>query len=154
MDVISPGYCGVNSPKREMVIGVVNTGPAGAPRTAIRAFGTVTPDILALADWPAAYEVTHVTIESTGVSWTPIWDLLQYQFALLVNARHVKAVPGRKTAVAIAQLAQGCPHGGTQQGNVSGGAVPPARRTARHEVGVGCGRLYHPRHRPSSTQRR
>ena len=60
----------------------------------------MTPDILALADWLAAQEVTHVAMESTGVYWKPLWNLLEDSFILLlVNARHVKAVPGRKTDV-------------------------------------------------------
>jgi transposase len=60
----------------------------------------MTPDILARADWLTTQEVTHVAMESTGVYWKPIWNLLEDQFELLlVNARHVKAVPGRKTDV-------------------------------------------------------
>jgi transposase len=100
MDVIYPRCCGVDVHKREVVACVVSSGPDGAPSKAIRAFGTMTPDILALADWLAAHEVTHVAMESTGVYWKPIWNLLEDQFELLlVNARHVKAVPGRKTDV-------------------------------------------------------
>jgi transposase len=60
----------------------------------------MTLDILALADWLATNAVTHVAMESTGVYWKPIWNLLEEGFELfLVNARHVKAVPGRKTDV-------------------------------------------------------
>ena len=100
MDVIYARCCGVDVHKREVVACVVSTAPDGAPSKAIRAFGTMTPDILKLADWLAAHEVTHVAMESTGVYWKPIWNLLEDQFALLlVNARHVKAVPGRKTDV-------------------------------------------------------
>jgi transposase len=100
MDVIYPRCCGVDVHKREVVACVVTTGPDGTPSKAIRAFGTMTPDILALADWLAGHEVTHVAMESTGVYWKPIYNLLEDQCALLlVNARHVKAVPGRKTDV-------------------------------------------------------
>jgi transposase len=57
-------------------------------------------DILALADWLAAHQVRHVAMESTGGYWKPRWNLLEDSFPLLlVNARHVKAVPGRKTDV-------------------------------------------------------
>jgi transposase len=98
MDVIYPRCCGLDVHKREVVACVVTTEPDGTPSKAIRAFGTMTPDILALADWLAAHDVTHVAMESTGVYWKPIWNLLEDQFdLLLVNARHVKAVPGRKT---------------------------------------------------------
>jgi transposase len=100
MDIIYPHCCGLDVHKREVVACVVITEPDGTPRKAVRAFGTMTPDILALADWLAAHEVTHVAMESTGVYWKPIWNLLDDGFALLlVNARHVKAVPGRKTDV-------------------------------------------------------
>jgi transposase len=100
MDVIHPRCCGVDVHKREVVACVVTTEPDGTPHKAIQAFGTMTPDILALADWLAAHEVTHVAMESTGVYWKPLWNLLEDQFALLlVNARHVKAVPGRKTDI-------------------------------------------------------
>jgi transposase len=100
MDVIYSRCCGLDVHKREVVACVVISGSDGMPSKTIRAFGTMTPDILALADWLATQEVTHVAMESTGVYWKPIWNLLEEQFELfLVNARHVKAVPGRKTDV-------------------------------------------------------
>jgi transposase len=100
MDVIYPRCCGLDVHKREVVACVVSTEPDGTWRKEVRAFGTMTPDILALADWLAAHAVTHVAMESTGVYWKPIWNLLEDSFELLlVNARHVKAVPGRKTDV-------------------------------------------------------
>jgi transposase len=100
MEVIYPRCCGLDVHKREVVACVVTTESDGIPSKTIRAFGTMTPDILALADWLAAHEVTHIAMESTGVYWKPLWNLLEESFALLlVNARHVKAVPGRKTDV-------------------------------------------------------
>jgi transposase len=75
-------------------------GADGAPRKQVRTFGTMTADLLELSDWLTLAAVTHVAMESTGVYWKPIWNLLEEQFALfLVNARHVKAVPRRKTDV-------------------------------------------------------
>jgi transposase len=66
----------------------------------VRSFGTMTPDIVALADWLLQEGVTHVAMESTGVYWKPIYNILEGRFTiLLVNARHVKNVPGRKTDV-------------------------------------------------------
>ena len=97
MEVIYPRCCGVDVHKREVVACVVNTEPDETWRKEVRAFGTMTPDP-ALADWLAAHEVTHVTMESTGVYWKPLGNLLEDRFELLlVNARHVKAAPGRKT---------------------------------------------------------
>ena len=61
-------------------------------------FGTTTPDLLALADWLAAHGVTQVAMEGTGVYWKCVYYVLEEQFELwLVNAQHVKNVPGRKT---------------------------------------------------------
>jgi transposase len=100
MDVIYPRCCGLDVHKREVVACLVSTEPDGTMRKEVRAFRTMTPDILALADWLAAHGVTHVAMESTGVYWKPLYNLLEDSFALLlVNARHVKAVPGRKTDV-------------------------------------------------------
>jgi transposase len=60
----------------------------------------MTDDLLALGDWLAGREVTHVAMESTGVYWQPIWNLLEERFTLLLaNAHHIKQVPGRKTDV-------------------------------------------------------
>jgi transposase len=64
----------------------------------IATFGTTTPDLLALSDWLAGLGVTHVAMESTGVYWKPIFYVLENDFdVILVNARHIKHVPGRKT---------------------------------------------------------
>jgi transposase len=60
-------------------------------------FSTTVRGLLALRDWLAAHQVTQVAMEATGVYWKPVWAILEDDFALLlVNARHVKQVPGRK----------------------------------------------------------
>src|SRR5215210_4355900 len=64
----------------------------------------MTEDLLALSDWLAEANCTHVAMESTGVYWKPLWNLLEDGFTLLlVNPRHIKAVPGRKTDVTDAE---------------------------------------------------
>ncbi len=83
----------------------------GECRENIGTFGTMTRDLLALSDWLAERRVTHVAMESTGVFWKPIFNILEGSVeVLLVNARHIKQVPGRKTDVKdcqwIAQLLQ------------------------------------------------
>jgi len=62
-------------------------------REEIRRFGTMTDDLLAMADWLQSHEVTHVAMESTAVLWKPVWNILEgYDFHLqLVNARELKA---------------------------------------------------------------
>lgn len=87
-----------------------------------RSFGTMTCQLRALADYLESHGVTHVALESTGVLWKPIWNILEGRFTLiLVNPRHLKKVPGRKTDVSdaqwIAQLLQ-C-------GLLKGSFVPP-----------------------------
>ena len=74
-------------------------------------FQTTVAGLLTLRDWLAAHHVTQVTMEATGVFWKPVWAILEDEFELLlVNARHVKQVPGRKTDVSdaewICQLAE------------------------------------------------
>lgn len=86
-------------------------GEDGRLHQHVRGFGTTTGQLLALADQLDAEGVTHVAMESTGVYWKPIWNLLEGRFTVwLVNARHIKNVPGRKTDVKdcqwIAQLLQ------------------------------------------------
>jgi len=73
-----------------------------------RTFGTTTDELLALSDWLAEWEVTHVAMESTGEYWKPVFNILESNFETwLVNARHVKHVPARKTDIKDAEwLAQ------------------------------------------------
>jgi len=77
-----------------------------------RRFGTFTADLLQLADWLQRCGVTHVAMEATGVYWKPVWNILDGQFAevLLVNAQHIKAVPGRKTDQKDSELRAAASH--------------------------------------------
>jgi transposase len=79
----------------------------------LRHFGTMLADLLGLVDWLRAGGVTHVAMESTGVYWQPIYNLLEGEFTvLLVNAKHIKYVPGRKSDVQDAQwIAELLQHG-------------------------------------------
>jgi len=67
-------------------------------------FPTTVVGLLTLRDWLAAFGVQQVVMEATGVFWKPVWAILEDEFeCLLVNARHVKQVPGRKTDVKDAE---------------------------------------------------
>ena len=89
MQVLYQRCCGLDVHKKT-VVGYVIT-PDGQE---LRTFGTMTQDLLQLSDWLAENQVTHVAMESTGVYWKPIYNLLEDGFeVLLVNARHVKTVP-------------------------------------------------------------
>jgi transposase len=100
MEVVYPRCCGLDIHKKIVVACLITPGPAGQPHKELRRFGTMTADLLALADWLGAAACTHVAMESTGVYWQPIYNLLEDRFTLLlVNAQHIKQVPGRKTDV-------------------------------------------------------
>jgi len=100
MDAIYERCCGLDIHKKTVAACVIVPGSGRHAQKEIRTFGTMTDDLLALADWLAAEEVTHVAMESTGVFWKPIFNLLEDRFdLLLVNARDIKQVPGRKTDV-------------------------------------------------------
>jgi transposase len=94
----------------------------GQRRSETRTFSTKTPGLLELSDWLTACGVTHVAMESTGVYWRPIHNILEGSFEiLLVNAHHVKAVPGRKTDVKDSEwLAELLEHG-----LLRGSFIPP-----------------------------
>jgi len=99
MEVIYSWCCGLDVHKATVVACVI-TPKSKETRT----FGTVTPELLKLKEWLSECKVTHVAMESTGVFWKPIYNLLEDDFSLiLVNAQHIKAVPGRKTDVKDAE---------------------------------------------------
>jgi transposase len=111
MDVLHDRCAGWDVHKRTVVACVRRVDPAGKVTKTIKTFATMTQDLLNLSDWLAAQGVTTVAMESTGVSWKPVFNLLEPRFAVvLVNAHHIKPVPGRKTDVKdsewIAQLLQ------------------------------------------------
>jgi transposase len=86
--------------QKTVVACVMITQPNGKVDKSIRTFATTTTALLALADWLASLQVSHVAMESTGVLWRPIYHVLEDQFqVLLANAHEIKALPGRKTDV-------------------------------------------------------
>jgi transposase len=104
MDVVYARCCGLDVHKQTVVACLLTPGAKGRPQKAVRTFGTMTEDLLALSDWLTAAGCTQVVMESTGVYWKPVWNLLEGSFELLlVNAQHVKQVPGRKTDVKDAE---------------------------------------------------
>jgi transposase len=104
MEILYARCCGLDIHKRTVVACLFVPGAEGTPTKEIRTFGTMTNDLLALSEWLAAAECSHVAMESTGVFWKPIYNLLESSFGVLVvNAQHVKAVLGRKTDVRDAE---------------------------------------------------
>src|SRR3954452_7249739 len=100
MEVLHTCCCGLDVHKETVVACLIHSEAQGQRRKEIRTFGTMTTALQVLADWLRAAGCTHVALESTGVYWQPVYNLLEAQFTLLVvNAAHIKAVPGRKTDV-------------------------------------------------------
>jgi transposase len=100
MEILYERCCGLDVHKKSIVACLILPSANGKTRKEIRSFGTMTGDLLQLADWLSAANCTHVAMESTGVYWKPIYNILEGGFELLlVNAQHIKAVPGRKTDV-------------------------------------------------------
>lgn len=99
MEVLYPRCCGLDVHKKTVVACVI-TPKVKETRT----FSTMTSDLINLMEWLVKCEVTHVAMESTGVYWKPIYNVLENHFTLLlVNAKHIKNVPGKKTDVKDAE---------------------------------------------------
>ena len=97
MEVIYPRCCGLDIHK-ESISACVLIKESGKREKHLARFGTMTGDLLKLGDWLRSWGVERVAMESTGVYWKPIWNILEDEFELeLINAQHIKQVPGRKT---------------------------------------------------------
>jgi len=103
MDIVVERCCGLDVHK-DTVVACVRTPGKGGRHSEVRTFGTMTVDLLALRDWLVAQGVTLVGMESTGVYWKPPFYVLEDAMECWVlNARHLRNVPGRKTDVADAE---------------------------------------------------
>lgn len=129
MEIIVARCAGLDVHKDTVMAAIRTPGEGGSRTEVVREFRTYTDDLVALADWLRSEGVTQVAMEATGVYWKPVWYVLEALPGvelLLVNARHVKNLPGRKTDVAdacwLAQLLE-C-------GLLRGSFVPP-REVAR-----------------------
>ena len=113
MKVIFERCAGLDVHKKTVVACRIMPGAKGEWQVEIRTFGTITIELLSLADWLRAGGVSQVAMESTGVYWKPVYNILEGEFeVLLVNAKHIKFVPGRKSDVKDAQwIAELLQHG-------------------------------------------
>ena len=129
MDVVYRHCAGLDVHKKTVVACCITPGAKGEKQIEVRTFGTMTVDLLALSDWLTSKQITHVAMESTGEFWKPIYNLLEGNFELLVvNAKHIKNVPGRKTDVKDAEWITEL----LRHGLVRGSFIPPqAQRDLR-----------------------
>jgi transposase len=123
MRIVYKRCCGLDVHKKVIVACLLLLEPDGELRREIRKFGTMTEDLLALLDWLQQAGCTHVAMESTGVYWKPIYNILEGHLeVVVVNAQHLKKVPGRKTDVLDAEWLAEC----FQLGLLRASFIPPA----------------------------
>ena len=138
MDLVYPRCAGIDVHKRTAVTTIGWVDEQGQRRRKTRTFGTMTAEIEQLAAWLVEHGVTHVAMESTGVYWRPVFNLLEpHVEVVLANAAHVKAVPGRKTDVRDSEWLLDL----MQHGLIRGGFIPEApiralRELTRYRTGV------------------
>ena len=113
MEVVYERCCGLDVHKKSVVACLITPSPDGKPIKETRSFGTMTEDIVSLCEWLDEAGCTVVAMESTGVYWKPIYNIMEGLFELLlVNAQSIKAVPGRKTDIKDAEwIAELLQHG-------------------------------------------
>ena len=138
MQVMHARCAGLDVHKKKVVACVLLTQADGTVETHHATFETMTPDLLAMSDWLKNWQVTHVAMESTGVYWRPVYQLLEGQFELVVaNAQQIKRVPGRKTDVTDAEwLADLMRHGLIAPSFVPDQAQRQLRELTRHRSNV------------------
>jgi transposase len=131
MEIVYARCAAIDVHKETAVVTVGWVDERGQRRTESRTFGTMTGDIERLVAWLGEHGVTHVAMESTGVYWRPLFNLLEPHVAVvLANAAHVKAVPGRKTDVKDSEWLLDL----MQHGLVEGSFIPPAPIRALREL--------------------
>lgn len=113
MQVVYNRCAGLDVHKKTVVACVITPKSSSGWHKEIRTFTTMTQDLLKLSDWLTSHNCTHVAMESTGEYWRPVFNILEGNFeVMLVNARHIKAVPGRKTDIKDSQwIAELLQHG-------------------------------------------
>ena len=138
MEILFPRCCGLDVHKASLTACILINDSEGKQRH-LRRFGTMTRDVMELANWLTEHGVRKLAMESTGVYWKPVWNLLESRFdPMLVNAQHIKAVPGRKTDIKdcewIAEL--------LQHGLLRGSFVPsePIRELRENDSAPRCRR--------------
>ena len=131
MHVVHARCAGLDVHKKSVVAAVRLLNTDGSLTTQVRSFGTTTSALLDLLAWLLSLEVTHLALESTGEFWKPVFNLLEGHLTiLLVNAAHIKHVPGRKTDVKDAEwIAELLAHGLLRPS-----FVPPAPQRALRDL--------------------
>jgi transposase len=100
MEVLIPHCAGMDVHQETIVVCALNTDSNGNVQSEVRTFGTLTKHLFELLEWLESKGITHVAMESTGIYWKPVYNILEGYFDVtLANAQRIKNVPGRKTDV-------------------------------------------------------
>jgi len=104
MEILYTNCAGLDVHKKTVKVCLLTQPSSGQPHKEFRTYFTTTEELLKLSDWLKEQECTHIAFEATGVYWKPVFNLLESSFeVLVVNAQHIKAVPGRKTDIKDAE---------------------------------------------------
>jgi transposase len=122
VSIIHPVCCGLDIHKKKISACLLTVDKFGNEQSEIREFGAFTNDLIELRAWLLAHECPIVAMESTGVYWRPVHNILEgFMEVILVNARHIKNVPGRKTDISDSKWLAGL----LRHGLVRGSFIPP-----------------------------
>lgn len=134
MEVLYERCCGLDVHQATVVACVRRPGARRGRASEVRTFGTTTAELLALGDWLTEQGVMQVAMESTGVYWKPVFNILEGSVeVILVNAQHIKAVPGRKTDVRDCEwIAQLLEHGLLRASFIPPGPIRELRDLTRY----------------------
>lgn len=131
MELVTSGCCGLDVHQKHVIACLRRIEETGELQIEGRTFSTMTQELLALAEWLKEAGCQQVAMESTGVYWKPVFNLLQMDFeVLVVNAQHMKAVPGRKTDVRDAEWLAELLHFGLFRGSY----IPPHEQREVREL--------------------
>lgn len=131
MQILYKCCCGLDVHKKMVVACLIRQNEVGKAYKEVRTFLTMTGDLLKLLDWLVAAGCEHLAMESTGVYWKPIFNLFEGEMAMsVVNAQHIKAVPGRKTDVKDSEWLADL----LQHGLLKASFIPPAHQRELREL--------------------
>ena len=136
MDILYTNCAGLDVHKKTVTVCVLTQTSTGHLQKQLRTYFTTAEELLKLSDWLKEQGCTHIAFEATGVYWKPVFNLLEGHFeVLVVNAQHIKAVPGRKTDVKDAEwIADLLHHGLLKASFIPSGPPRQLRDLTRYRV--------------------
>ena len=138
MDILYTNCAGLDVQKKTVTVCVLTQASTGQLEKQLRTYFTTVEELLKLSDWLKEQGCTHIAFEATGVYWKAVFNLLEGSFeGLVVNAQHIKAVPGRKTDVKDAEwIADLVHHGLLKASFIPSGPGRELRDLTRYRVGL------------------